>query len=90
VILQIDKQFEKDLRKLKVPSLNKQVLQLLQGVKDSTSVDGIKGIKKLQGYANLYRIRIADYRLGVEAEGNVITFVRCLHRKDIYKYFPKG
>ncbi len=35
-----------------------------------------------------YRIRVGDYRIGVEVVGDEILFVRILHRKDIYRYFP--
>ena len=89
MILQIEKQFEKDLQKLKQPILNKQLLKLLQIVKEAKSVEEVRGIKKLLGYPNFYRIRIGDYRVGLEIEGDVVIFIRCLHRKDIYKYFPK-
>jgi len=35
-----------------------------------------------------YRIKIGDYRIGMTVEGNLVTLVRFLHRKDIYRYFP--
>ena len=49
---------------------------------------------KLQGYDHYYRIRVGDYRLGIsiaitlEETEEMFRFVRCLHRKDIYKRFP--
>ncbi|HEY4721787.1 MAG TPA: type II toxin-antitoxin system RelE/ParE family toxin [Anaerolineae bacterium] len=45
-------------------------------------------IKKLQGGTNYYRIRVGDYRVGLVVESDTVTFVRFLHRKDIYRYFP--
>lgn len=34
--------------------------------------------------------KIADYRLGIEAvSSKEVVFVSFLHRKDIYRYFPK-
>lgn len=29
-----------------------------------------------------------DYRIGVYADGDTVTFFLCMHRKDIYKFFP--
>jgi mRNA-degrading endonuclease RelE of RelBE toxin-antitoxin system len=49
----------------------------------------ITNIKKLQGYDNAYRIRIGDYRLGIIFDGEILIFERVLHRKEIYRYFPK-
>jgi mRNA-degrading endonuclease RelE of RelBE toxin-antitoxin system len=31
---------------------------------------------------------MGDYRLGFVFEQGVVTFVRCLQRKEIYRYFP--
>jgi mRNA interferase RelE/StbE len=33
-------------------------------------------------------MRLGDYRLGFVFEQGAITFVRCLHRREIYRYFP--
>ncbi|MEI8202294.1 MAG: type II toxin-antitoxin system RelE/ParE family toxin [Bacteroidota bacterium] len=52
------------------------------GIKD------IKGLKKLTGYKNTYRIKMGDYRIGVFIENGIIEFARIAHRKDIYKVFP--
>ncbi len=63
-----------------------KVIELIKGaphLRDLTSLD----IKKLKGTGGRYRIRVGDYRIGfIEGEG-VITFVRFLHRRDIYRYF---
>jgi mRNA interferase RelE/StbE len=40
------------------------------------------------GSANFYRVRIGDYRMGVIGEGDTVEFVRCLPRRDLYRYFP--
>ncbi len=48
----------------------------------------ISSLKKMQGYETLYRIRLGDYRIGIEVVGEQVVFVRMLHRKDIYRYFP--
>ncbi|MBX6423476.1 type II toxin-antitoxin system RelE/ParE family toxin [Thermosulfurimonas sp. F29] len=45
-------------------------------------------MKKLKGYKDFYRIRIGDYRIGLQIKENKIIFVRFLHRKEIYRCFP--
>ena len=71
----IDKSFEKDTN-------------CIEAVQKANTLKEIPGFKKLKGGTVYYRIRIGDYRLGVIVKTNEITFVRCLHRKDIYSYFP--
>lgn len=48
----------------------------------------VLNLSKLQGKGDFYHIRIGDYRIGVSLENDVVTFVRCLNRREIYKYFP--
>ena len=48
----------------------------------------IPTFKKLRGERNYFRIRIGDYRLGLKIEGQLVTLVRILNRKEIYRYFP--
>jgi mRNA-degrading endonuclease RelE of RelBE toxin-antitoxin system len=42
----------------------------------------------MEGAANAYRIRVGGFRIGFYLETDVVEFVRCLDRKDIYRYFP--
>ncbi|HKK38375.1 MAG TPA: type II toxin-antitoxin system RelE/ParE family toxin [Cryomorphaceae bacterium] len=87
--VEIDKSFKKDLKKLKNSSLNKKVAELIETLTGLDSPKEISDIKKLKGEKHLYRIRIGEYRLGLEILEDRLTLIRCLHRKDIYKHFPK-
>ena len=44
------------------------------------------GTKKLQGYDDVYRIRIADYRVVYSIEDKILTIevIKVGHRKDVY------
>ena len=46
-----------------------------------------RGVVKLKGTDNGYRIRIGDYRLCYEVKDRelIITLLRCKHRKEVYK-----
>ena len=80
--------FERDIRKLKERKIKSELLELIDYIKESGSLTEIKNLKKIKGEKKFYRIRVDDYRLGVKIEGETVTFIRFLHRKDIYRYFP--
>jgi mRNA interferase RelE/StbE len=48
----------------------------------------LRDLKKMSGTGNFYRIRVGDYRLGAVVEGDQVEFVRCLPRRDLYRFFP--
>jgi mRNA interferase RelE/StbE len=89
MIVKIDKIFEKDTDKIKDRITRNKIADTIEIVKDADKLTSIKNIKKLKGSNKFYRIRIGDYRIGLIIEDEVIKFIRCLHRKDIYKFFPK-
>jgi len=82
------KQFIKDTDKLSVQSVRNEVIKSIKNVEDSTSPAGIRGLKKLSGCQNAFRIKIGDYRIGIFIEKDIVEFARVFHRKDIYKVFP--
>lgn len=45
-------------------------------------------IKPIAGFKGYYRMRLGNYRMGFKKEEAAIIFMRVLHRKDLYKYFP--
>ena len=77
--------FAKDLKKVKDKDLKAGVKQVIELVEKAKSLQEIKDTKKLKGGDRYYRIRIEDYRVGLTLEGDTVTFVRFLHRKDIYR-----
>lgn len=46
--------------------------------------------QKLSGFQNYYKIRVGNYRIGIQIdpEANVVEFQRVLHRREIYRKFP--
>jgi mRNA interferase RelE/StbE len=47
-------------------------------------------IEKLKGYADKYKIRVGDYRVGIAIDtvGKRIICQRLAHRREIYRIFP--
>ena len=84
-----EKRFEKDLKKITDKNVFHKIRNVLTEVKQATNQTEITQLKKLKGYETFYRIRCGDYRLGIEIIGEKVIFTRCLHRKEIYRYFPK-
>ncbi|MCI5150558.1 MAG: type II toxin-antitoxin system RelE/ParE family toxin [Candidatus Electrothrix sp. MAN1_4] len=86
--VRFESKFSKDLQKLNEQKLLRKIKELILSCKEASSLAEIRQLKKLKGYDTFYRVRIGNYRIGLELVGNDLIFVRCLHRKDVYRYFP--
>lgn len=82
------KSFLKDIEKIKDASIKFKLKQLILSVEAAASLQDIKQLRKLKGYAIAYRIRLGDYRVGIFYENDEVQFVRLVKRNDIYKLFP--
>jgi mRNA interferase RelE/StbE len=88
VKVEFRKSFEKDLSKLKDQNLLERIKAVIEEVESAESLLSVSNVKKLEANGNYYRIRVGDYRIGLTNEENMLTFVRVLHRKEMYRYFP--
>lgn len=83
------KQFSKDLDHIRHDTkLKKNLLHLIDQIKQTDALVDLKDVRKIQGYEGYYRIRIGDFRLGVKITEQGLEMLRLLHRKDIYRRFP--
>jgi mRNA interferase RelE/StbE len=80
--------FLKDLRKINDQGVLRRIRQTIEIIEAAQSLQTLPNLKKMSGADDFYRIRIGDYRIGIALEGTSIEFVRCLHRREIYRYFP--
>jgi mRNA interferase RelE/StbE len=80
--------FARDLKRVRDKQLLHRVQQVIEGVREAATIDAVAGMKKMQGYDTFFRLRLGDYRIGMEVVDDQVIFVRLLHRKDIYRYFP--
>jgi len=88
--IKIDKTFSKDIEKIRSKKFLKLLIEKIVAVEIASSIQEISDVKKIEGYKNYYRIRLGDYRIGIEKISAMeIKFIRILHRKEIYRYFPK-
>jgi len=80
--------FAKDLRKISDSRLKKQIKEVIETVEQANDFRQLENMKQIKGASHYYRIKIGDYRVGLIIEMDLVIFVRFLHRKDIYRYFP--
>ena len=80
--------FVKDLKKVREKNIKNRVRSMIEDAEQAEKVSELSGLKKMRGSENYYRIRVGSYRVGVVIDSDTIIFVRFLHRKDIYRYFP--
>lgn len=86
--VQFRESFVRDLRTIRDDSLRSRLAAIIQSVEAARGSGEIASLKKLRGGGNYYRIRVGDYRVGLAMEDDTVTFVRFLHRRDIYRQFP--
>ena len=81
--------FLRDIKKLKDKEQAARLKEIISEIKAVNSISEIKNIRKIEGSPNHYRIKTGDYRIGLVLFGEKIVLVRCLNRKEIYRYFPE-
>jgi mRNA interferase RelE/StbE len=87
--VEFDKSFDKSLEKIRDKSLFPKIERIINNLEKAKSIADIPNLKKLSGFKDYYRIRIGDYRLGIEKINNTtLRLIIIANRKDIYKLFP--
>lgn len=87
--IEFKKSFARDLKKkAQQTKLRLRVQEIIQEVDNAEILYEIKNLKKLKAEGDYHRIRIGDYRIGLKIKDGTVIFVRFLHRKEIYRYFP--
>ena len=79
----ISKSAEKEISKLPV----KEILKIQKVILDLADNPRPFGVKKLEGFNDLYRIRKGDFRIIYGIEDNVLTveILKVGNRKEVYK-----
>ena len=80
--------FVRDLNSVRAKAILRRVKEIIERAEQTKSSTEIPNLKRLRGSGNYSRIRVGEYRIGVVLKGEDITFVRILHRREIYRYFP--
>ena len=89
MIVEFDKSFNKSIIRLKDISVAQKLEKLIETLESVDSISKVPNSKKLTGFQVYYRVRIGDYRVGIEKiNDKTIRLITVAHRKDIYKIFP--
>lgn len=86
--IQFKKSFLKDVEAMGNPAIKKRVRKAIAQAEEAPTLSEVENLKKLKGTEHYYRIRVGDYRIGLVFQADSLVFVRCLHRKDIYRCIP--
>ncbi len=87
--VQFTKSFAKDLRKhRKNQELLRQIQRVIESVEQAEVITELTSLKQLKAEGRYFRIRTGEYRIGITIEEDLVTFIRVLHRKEIYRFFP--
>lgn len=81
------------LKKIKDIETKLAILKNIEAVEAANSLSEIPNLKSLSGFKGYYRIvplPNKEYRIGLYLCNDILEFVCCLKRKDIYKFFPKN
>jgi mRNA interferase RelE/StbE len=81
--------FLKAISKIKDQQLKIDIANAIKNVESAKNLKQINQLKKFKGYKQYYRIRIANYGIGIKIEDGTVFFVDIDHRRNIYRFFPK-
>jgi len=83
------KLFLKDLKKLKHTEIYHKIYEIVfETLPQIKNLGELKNIKSMKGHPNRYRIRVGEYRIGIEVHNDEVEIMRVLHRREFYRYFP--
>jgi len=89
MIVEFDKSFSKSLDDVSDIYVKRSLEKIIISIERAHSIHEILNIKKLAGFKSYYRVRISDYRVGLELiGGSKVRFIIISHRKNIYNIFP--
>ena len=80
--------FDKDIRHLRDGALLARLKKAIVGLEQASSLSDLAQVKAMTGCTDRYRLRIGDYRLGLQLVSDAVLLVRFLHRKEISRHFP--
>jgi mRNA interferase RelE/StbE len=80
--------FERDIKKIADKELLSMIKNVISNVEFADNVNDIAHLRKLVNFKSFYRLKVKDYRIGLNIDNGTVYFVRFLHRKDIFRVFP--
>lgn len=91
MVVEVRPRFEKELKRTPQPIQNEVKKVLLTLVASNSLAESGLAFKKMKGQRktdSFYRIRIGDWRLGIQYLHPNVVVITILKRGDVYKHFP--
>jgi len=89
MIVRVDKSFQKDVSKINDGKIKLALSEIIESVRQSDNLFAITNLKKLTGFKDCYRIKLGNYRIGLEyTKDREVVLIRFLDRKEIYRKWP--
>jgi len=88
VKVEFRKSFAKDLGKIRDQDLLDRIKVAIEEIENAENLLDMSNIKKLKADGDYYRLRVGNYRIGFIEDEEIISLVRVLHRREMYRYFP--
>ncbi|GDX52840.1 hypothetical protein LBMAG27_18870 [Bacteroidota bacterium] len=88
MIAKSSKRFLREVEKIKSAELIDEILFVLEEIEQAKNTNEITGLKLFTTHIGYGRIRVNDYRIGIQVSAGAITLKTVLHRSVVYKYFP--
>ena len=82
------RRFDRDLGRIRDRALSRSIEQVIEELKAAPNITEVRNVAKMAGWERHYRIRVGDYRLGIEMDGKTAVLARFGHRRDFYRGFP--
>lgn len=80
--------FANDLAAITDAALLRKLRKAIEQFEAARTLQEIPHVKKLEAKGKYFRVRLGDYRVGFVVDQGTVIFIRCLHRREIYRYFP--
>jgi len=88
VKLHFERSFAKDLHRLLDTKVHTKVKEVIDECQKVSTIADIRNLKKLQGYETFYRIRVGDYRIGIECVNSELFFYSVSTQERCVQIFP--
>jgi len=89
MIVKTDKSIEKDVGKVNDARLKQSLGEVIENIQKADNLFSIANLKKLSGFKDCYRIKLGNYRIGLEyTKDHEVILIRFLDRKEIYRKWP--
>ena len=80
--------FNNDLGGIVSKKVRERIRWVIVEAESAQSPQEIQNLRKLRGFSSFFRIKVGDYRIGIELRKDTIIFIRALRRRDFYRFFP--